>query len=68
MTRLEGLIKGLQLFSQRVNSKNQSIAAEHDIIYGPHKDAIQLTAEEEANLKEMGWHMDSEVDCWSFFV
>jgi hypothetical protein len=68
MTRLEGLIKGLQLINDRLDHPNyQTVSAEHDVILGPHKD-VQFTDEETAKLTEYGWRIDSDYDCWAFGV
>ena len=39
--------------------------ANHDIIYGPDCDP---SPEDIKRLEELGWHVDSDTDCWSRFV
>ena len=39
--------------------------AEHDILFGPEADP---SVEDRNRLEELGWHYDSEVDCWARFV
>ena len=39
--------------------------AEHDILFGPEADP---SVEDCNRLEELGWHYDSEVDCWARFV
>lgn len=39
--------------------------AEHDIIWGPEADPSD---EDKKRLDELGWHFDSESDCWARFV
>lgn len=39
--------------------------ANHDIIWGPEADPSD---EDKKRLDELGWHFDSESDCWSRFV
>ncbi len=51
------------IFAKYPNSYPQ---AEHDIIYGGLVEGISL--EDCARLKEIGWHIDEEYDCFATFV
>ncbi len=64
MKRIEGLIKGLQLFSNRGTN---DVDANHDIILAGF-DPNNMTDEECSDLKEWGWHKEIEYDCWAFFT
>ena len=39
--------------------------ADHDILWGPEEDPSD---EDKKRLDELGWHFDSESECWSRFV
>lgn len=44
------------------------VDAQHDELFaGPGLDG-ELTDEEKAKMKELGWHFDEEFDCWSIFT
>lgn len=48
---------------------SHSVSAEHDVIYGPGPgDPDAVTEEDRERLEELGWHLDSEADCWARFV
>lgn len=69
MAAYKDVIAGLQLFaSKEENPKAQMGGASHDVIFGGSL-YVELTEEEELNLKEWGWFKDDdEYHCWCCFV
>lgn len=64
MKRLEKLLYGLMVLSKYDSS---DVTAEHDIIYaGPHSEKV--SEGDAKQLKELGWHLDSEASGWAFFT
>jgi hypothetical protein len=43
-------------------------SAEHDILYLPLMADTPITAEDEAELKRLGAHLDKSADCWAVFT
>jgi hypothetical protein len=63
MTQIEEIIEGLKIFK---SLGDDSISgAEYGEIFGTEK----TTSEEQTKkLKELGWYLDTEVNCWAKFV
>ena len=43
----------------------QSVIAEHDVIYAGSTSPEEMTAEHRRLLALLGWRWDSELECWS---
>lgn len=63
-TKIRKLIEGLQLIEQ-VEPK-PTVAAEHDEFYAGNPTA--MTAEQQAKMEELGWHVDDTFESWAIFV
>jgi len=71
MASMLEVAEGLQILSKYCDADDCGhIAAEHDILYaGPDDfDPGVMSEEDRARMKELGWHMDDEFDCWARFV
>lgn len=69
-TMLE-VIEGLMILSRYCDADDHgSVSAEHDILYaGPDNfNPGAMSKKDRRRLKELGWHVDSEFDCWARFV
>ena len=44
------------------------VDAQHDILCAGPGINGELPAEEKAKLEELGWHFDTEYDCWAVFT
>jgi hypothetical protein len=64
-TQIQKFIQGLQIID-RYNPANYDMCAEHDIIHAGHN--IQVSETDKKVLEEAGWHWDTSVDSWAFFV
>lgn len=62
---IKELIEGLQILDKYPNGY---ISAEHDIIYAGPEDISKITSEDQKALKKLGWHLDTENNCWATFV
>lgn len=56
---------GLEIFMH--NGAEETIQAEHDIIYGPPRDSMLLSVAEVEVLEKAGWFVDSNTEYWSHF-
>lgn len=73
MATCAAIIEGMQILMKYQKEPNDifGVSAEHDVIYcGPMLDHLEgkLTEEEKKRLGELGWHEDSEGDCWAHFT
>ena len=65
MASTKDVIEGLVILMKHGAA---TVEAQHDILFaGPDFDDA-LTKEEEAKLKELGWHFDEETDSWAKFT
>lgn len=67
MATINEVLGGLQILAKYKGDKHE-VNAEHDIIYACSIDSTPLTDEETRRLVELGWHVDSEYNCWACFV
>jgi hypothetical protein len=80
MAKLTDVAEGL-LILEKYNPGSHDIAACHDIICaGPSEVIVEgtedddepkgtvVSAEDAKRLHELGWHIDSENECWARFV
>jgi hypothetical protein len=78
MASIKDVIEGLEILAKTAavpvslaeqGSTDRRLAhlggASHDVIWGPDADPSE---DDEARLDELGWHFDSELDCWARFV
>ncbi len=64
MEKIHKIIAGLQVV---LNSKcTNDTYAEHDVFYAGLPS--EMTDEENAKMKEFGWHIDKESDGWAIFT
>lgn len=71
MATLDEVINGLQILQKYAGKESDRIDAQHDVIYaGPNLEELEgkITEEDKAKLEELGWHEDSEGDCWARFT
>jgi len=78
MAEFKDLIEGIQILEKYCKPEDQSLAAEHDILYvgrafdeEEYKDEEgrgTVTDEEWKKLDKLGFHFDSEFHCWAKFV
>ncbi len=72
MASHDEVIEGLQILKKYVKKERDvGLSAEHDVIYaGPMLDELEgkLTPEDKKRLEELGWHEDSEGECWARFT
>jgi hypothetical protein len=68
MATTEKVLAGLAIIARY--DQVADVSAEHDIIYAgsakSHKD--KLTEDEKKLMEIIGWHWDSEFDCWARFT
>jgi hypothetical protein len=66
MSSIQKIIAGLQIFDKY----NGDISADHDVIHAtPNRmQDLQISAEDEAKLNELGWSYDSDIEAWYHFV
>lgn len=62
--KIQSIVAGLQLILE--SKSNKDVCAEHDIIYAG--DVSSMTSEQNEQMKSLGWHHNSEFDCWAIFV
>lgn len=66
MNRAEQIASGMMLLAKYEGCET---AAEHDIIYsGPDDAESVVSAEDQKQLDELGWHIDSEFGCYARFT
>lgn len=65
MAKFFSLVSGLQILSSytKKGMEEHIGGADHDIIWGAD---VQVSIEDAAQLKELGWHFDEETG-WSIF-
>lgn len=72
MATCAAVIEGMQILMKYQKPDDVfGVSAEHDVIYcGPMLDELEgkLTDAEKERLEELGWHTDSEGDCWAHFT
>jgi hypothetical protein len=71
MALINEVIEGLQILKKYAGENSSSIDAQHDVIYaGPSLDELEgrLTEEDRKRLDELGWHEDTEGECWARFT
>jgi len=67
MTDFDKISRGFDIFRSFTDDKNQSVSAQHDVIYaGPNP--IAVPDEIKAQLEELGWHPDNELECFYYFT
>lgn len=65
---ISNLQKVLTIVSKYINPEENWCEAQHDIIYLPLMLCTKISAEDEAELDNLGAHKDSESDCWTVFT
>lgn len=65
-TKAQCIIRGLQLFEGYPGVGD--VYAEHDVILAGPKDALSVSAADQADLDKLGWFISKEFDCWAIFV
>lgn len=65
MTTITEVIMGLEIFAQ-YGEDEAMVAGEHDIIYAGTR--AEMTEEVCNKLRELGWHVEEEFECWGKFV
>jgi hypothetical protein len=70
MASFREVIEGLRIFIpySEKGEEAHNIDAQHDVIYARPDYGKALTPEDEARLKELGWHFELEADSWARFV
>lgn len=72
MSDIDEVIGGLQILKKYQNvGRSYGVNAEHDVLYcGPSLTDLEgkLTEEDRKELERLGWHEDSEGECWAIFV
>ncbi len=65
MSTLNQVAGAIAIFSQYLDADTEFFEADHDVIYGPCSNTLKgITPEDKKKLNELGWHEDSEYDCW----
>lgn len=72
MATCASVIEGMQILMKYQEPDDIfGVSAEHDVLYcGPSLSELEgkLTDEEKQKLDDLGWHEDSEGDCWACFT
>jgi hypothetical protein len=67
MPKARAIIQGLEIL---LKYKPEGYCeAQHDILYGPgSSDPEDYSPEDQKALEALGWHWDTEADCWAAFT
>lgn len=66
--KTKDIIKGLQILAMYDDLDAYSVDAQHDIILCDPKRASEITEEDAETLKDRGWFISGEYDCWAAFT
>ena len=64
---VDRLIEGLALLREMAGV-DFDVAGEHDTLYAGGPDPEELSKEETEALAELGWHWDTDYECWRKFI
>lgn len=65
LRQIDMIIQGLQILAKY---KQPDISAEHDVICAGPSLGTEVSFEDAEALDALGWHHDSELECWARFV
>ena len=65
---ISNLQKVLKIVSKYVDADKAWCEAQHDIIFLPLHNNIDVSMEDQEELRLLGAHEDSEGDCWAVFT
>lgn len=70
MATFKSLTDGLDVLRKYLKEGDEGeVEAQHDIIFAsPGITYDETSPEDRAKLEELGWHFDSEGDCWAKFT
>lgn len=70
MATYSDIINGLKLFaSHQEDGEEEPLGgADHDIIFGPCTEEIEMSDEEKKQLEKWGWFCSKEHHCWCHYV
>jgi len=66
MAKMKKLVEAFEIF-MKYNPDQWLEGAEHDVIYGPAEDDIEVSKEDLKRLSELGWFLDED-EGWKCFV
>lgn len=68
----EGWVETFEILAKYMSNGMQTkffLEAEHDVIYSHiSADDVPANSEDGLRLVELGWHLDSDIECWAYFT